>query len=169
MFRLSSNGILTILLCITFSSAVWAQPQATTGVLEGKVTDESGSPLPDVRVTLTNQDTNYQKIVSTNDQGRFRGLQLPLGNYRVQAEIDGYFPGSRDDVPVTVGRTAIINLALKQKNTEETIMVTGTRPVVETTRTEVSSQIVERAIQALPNNGRNFLDFLNLTPGVGIV
>ncbi|PYQ18504.1 MAG: hypothetical protein DMF81_24755, partial [Acidobacteria bacterium] len=54
-----------------------AQSQATTGVIEGTVVDESGASVPGATVTLKNTATNFERVVSTNADGRFRGLLLP--------------------------------------------------------------------------------------------
>ncbi|MDH3255426.1 MAG: carboxypeptidase-like regulatory domain-containing protein, partial [Acidobacteriota bacterium] len=67
-----------------------AQSQATTGVIEGTVLDETGDGLPGVTVTLTNTATNFEKIVVTDASGRFRGLLLPLGPYTVSAGLEGF-------------------------------------------------------------------------------
>src|SRR5712691_1079209 len=70
--------------------SVFAQSQATTGVIEGVVTDASGAALPGVTVTLRNTDTNYTQSVITDTGGRFRGLLLPLGKYDVTISLQGF-------------------------------------------------------------------------------
>ena len=67
-----------------------AQSQATTGVIEGTVVDESGASVPGATVTLKNTATNFERVVSTNADGRFRGLLLPLGPYRVTVTMSGF-------------------------------------------------------------------------------
>ncbi len=59
--------------------ALFAQSQATTGVIEGRVVDESGGVLPGARVTLQNTATNFEQRTTTGADGRFRGVLLPLG------------------------------------------------------------------------------------------
>ncbi len=164
-FQFKALGVFWVILGC---SLILAQSQ-TTGTLEGSVSDPDGSPLPGVVVTLTNTETQFKREVVTNGQGRFRGLQLPLGRYSVRAILSGFKTTTQDGLRVTVARPVVVGLVMQPATVSETMMVMGSRPVVETTRTELSTQIDERSVQALPNNGRNFLDFLNLTPGVGIV
>ena len=60
-----------------------AQSQATTGVIEGTVSDETGAPVPGATVVVKNTATNFERTLATDADGRFRGLLLPLGPYRV--------------------------------------------------------------------------------------
>ena len=81
--------MLICLLLAAFSltpSLALAQSQANTGTIEGTVTDPSGSAIPNAEVTLKNLDTNFTRVLKTDSDGRFRGLLLPLGPYRVTAK-----------------------------------------------------------------------------------
>ena len=75
---------------LALSVPAGAQSQATTGVIEGTVLDESGAPVPAATVTLRNTATNFERAVTTDTDGRFRGLLLPLGPYRVSVEPGGF-------------------------------------------------------------------------------
>ena len=83
MFR----GIVAFLLVLSLASLAGAQGQAINGTIEGTVTDESGGVLPGVVVTVTNIDTGETRSVITNDGGVYRAPLLPLGAYRVTAEL----------------------------------------------------------------------------------
>jgi hypothetical protein len=146
----------------------FAQSEATTGVIEGTVTDEGGGRLPGATVTLRNTATNFEKVVSTGSDGSFRGLLLPLGPYRITVELSGFAKLVREGVDLGVGQTVNLKLALHVSAAGE-ITVTAEAPIIETTRAEGAVRIDERAIDDLPNNGRNFLDYIKLTPGVTTV
>ena len=146
-----------------------AQSQATTGVIEGTVLDESGAPAPGATVALRNTATNFEQVVTDRPDGRFRGLLLPLGPYRVTVALDGFRPWSARASTWRSARRSTSRSTLKVRRSQEEITVTGEAPVIETTRTEGAVRIDEAAIEGLPNNGRNFLDFTKLTPGVTIV
>ena len=75
--------VLMMLTIVLLSSAAFAQSQATTGVIEGTVSDSSGAVLPGATVTLKNTGTNFTRDLVTDGDGRFRGLLLPLGTYRL--------------------------------------------------------------------------------------
>jgi hypothetical protein len=146
-----------------------AQSQATTGVIEGTVVDESGAPVPTATVTIRNTATNFERTVTTDADGRFRGLLLPLGPYRVTVSMTGFATLVREGLNLAVGQTVNLPLTLKVSTVQEQVVVTAEAPLVETSRAEGADRIDDAAIRGLPNNGRNFLDFTKLTPGVSIV
>lgn len=158
-----------VALCVATASGLWAQSQATTGVIEGRVSDESSAVLAGATVTLRNTATNFEKVVTTGSDGRFRGLLLPLGPYRIAVSADGFSTMVREGLDLAVGQTINLDIQLQVSAVEQEIVVTGEAPVVETTRTEGSTRIPDQAVESLPNNGRNFLEYTKLTPGVTIV
>ncbi|HUP49274.1 MAG TPA: carboxypeptidase regulatory-like domain-containing protein, partial [Thermoanaerobaculia bacterium] len=158
-----------LLLVLALPSALLAQSQATTGVIEGVVSDASGAALPGVTVTLRNVETNYTQTLVTDGAGRYRGVLLPLGRYEVTAALQGFATRVLRGSELRVGQTLTANVMLTQAVVEESIVVTAAAPLIETARTEGSVRIDQRSVEGLPNNGRNFLDFTKLTPGVTIV
>jgi hypothetical protein len=156
-------------LALILPAAAFAQSQATTGVIEGTVSDESGASVPGASVTLHNNATNFERVVQTDSDGRFRGLLLPLGPYKVTVAMSGFGTHVREGLELQVGQTINLPVTLKVSAIQEQVVVTGDAPVVETTRAEGADRLDERAIEGLPNNGRNFLDLTKLTPGVAIV
>jgi hypothetical protein len=161
-------GLLVLVASLTFiSTSTFAQSQATTGNIEGRVLDPNEAAVPNAQVTATSQQTGLEKTASTDDEGNYRIVLLPPGNYTVRAAAPGFSESEVKDVTVTVGgqTTLDVKVAVGGVRTDE-LMITMEAPVVETTRTSVSTTINERAIQNLPVNGRNYLDFATLTPGV---
>jgi outer membrane receptor for ferrienterochelin and colicin len=155
---------------LAWAPGAFAQSQATTGVIEGAVADETGGVLPGATVTLRNTATNYEQVVvTTGPDGRFRALLLPLGPYRITVELEGFARLVREGIDLAVGQTINLRLTLQLSAVEEEITVTAEAPVVETSRTEGAVRIDTAAVEGLPNNGRNFLDFTKMTPGVTIV
>ena len=84
--------LLTLGLLFGLLPGAWAQSQATTGVIEGTVVDESGAAVPGASVVLKNTATNFERQVTTDKDGRFRGLLLPLGPYKVTVSLKGFAP-----------------------------------------------------------------------------
>ena len=158
-----------LMLALTLPAAAFAQSQATTGVIEGTVRDESGASIPGATVALHNTATNFERTVQSDADGRFRGLLLPLGPYRVTVTMSGFGTHVREGLELQVGQTINLPVTLKVSAIQEQVVVTGDAPVIETTRAEGSDRIDQKAIEGLPNNGRNFLDLTKLTPGVAIV
>jgi hypothetical protein len=161
--------LLCLILLVSWVPGVFAQSQATTGVIEGTVADETGGVLPGATVTLRNTATNYEQVVTTGPDGRFRAVLLPLGPYRITVELEGFARLVREGIDLAVGQTINLKLTLQISAVEEEITVTAEAPVIETSRTEGAVRIDTQAVENLPNNGRNFLDYTKLTPGVTIV
>lgn len=170
MFRKSSSFIsICALMTVILLSAITglAQSQATTGNIEGRVTDPNGAAVVGVTITASNQETGLSKSANADDEGIYRILFLPPGQYRVTTSGAQGFAGAEiSNVTVTVGGKTPLDIALSVGGTTTIIDVAAGGQIVETTRTSVSSTINERAIENLPVNGRNFLDFATLTPGV---
>ena len=83
------RGIFAALLVLALAVPAAAQSTAANGSIEGTVLDSSGGVLPGVTVTVTNAETGAQRVVVTNEAGLFRAPLLPLGTYKVVAELRG--------------------------------------------------------------------------------
>ncbi|HVR41989.1 MAG TPA: TonB-dependent receptor [Thermoanaerobaculia bacterium] len=169
MHSFSSRSRALLFLLLITPALVLAQSQATTGVVEGVVSDQTGAVLPGVTMTVRNTATNYEQVVVTDREGRFRVPLLPLGPYRVSAVLPGFGSVVREGLELSVGRSVNLSIVLRPSAVAEQIVVTGEAPVVETTRTTGSTLIGQESVEGLPNNGRNFLEYTKLTPGVTIV
>jgi len=162
------TGLFAVFL-VLFAPLALAQSQATTGVIEGTITDPSGAILPGVTVTLTNTGTNYEKSLTTDDRGRFRVPLLPLGPYKVAASLDGFATLVNEGLQLNLGATLTVNLQMQVKATEEEIVVTSETPLIETSSPQNAVKINRETLDGIPNNGRNFLELTKLTPGVSVV
>ena len=160
--------ICAFLICLlTLAITAVAQSQATTGNIEGRVVDPNGAAVPGVTVTATNQETSLAKSAQTTDEGLYRISFLQPGSYKVDTSgVQGFAPASFGNVIVTVGGKTPLDIQLGVSATQAMVDISAEGQVVETTRTSVSSTVNDRAIQNLPVNGRNFLDFATLTPSV---
>ncbi len=169
MSRMKSFNFVFVLLLVLVTSATAhaaMQSQATTGTIEGTVTDQTGAVLPGVAVSLKSVETGIVRMVLSDDRGIFRAPLLPVGHYDVSVEFTGFTKFEQTAIALTVGQTLQLNIRLSVAGTTQAVSVTEEVPVVEATRTQVSSTIDDRAVANLPVNGRNFIDFVLLTPGV---
>jgi hypothetical protein len=157
-----------ILICLlALAPCVFAQSQATTGNIEGRVVDPGGAVLPGVTVTARNQNTGLMKTATTDDEGNYRIIVLPPGRYKVTTSgVQGFADSSFENVEVTVGGQTPLSIQLSVAGIATMVDIAAEGQIVETTRSSVATTVNERAIQSLPVNGRNFLDFATLTPGV---
>jgi hypothetical protein len=119
-------------------------------------------------VSATNLATEFKRAVTTTGAGLYNFVQLPVGAYSLRVEAEGFQPREQNGIELSVGRIATIDLVLAVGEQRQEVTVTADAPLLETTRTQTSSVVNERAVADLPINGRNFLEFALLTPGVNI-
>ena len=91
---------------------LFAQSQANTGNIEGIVSDPSGRALAGAQVTITNLGTNFSRPLTTDAEGRFRGLLLPLGAYRVTVKAPNFATSIREGMDLAVGQTIALTITL---------------------------------------------------------
>ncbi len=152
-------------LALLVAPSLFAQSQATTGVIQGFAQDESGAPLPGVTVTMTNNETGFTKSVASEASGRFFSPLMPLGNYTVTAALEGFATLVQEDLNLRLGGNLNVSFEMQLSAVGEEITVTGTDALIETSRVENQVFFDNDAIEGLPTDGRNFLDFNLLTPG----
>ncbi|MBK9967135.1 MAG: carboxypeptidase regulatory-like domain-containing protein [Holophagales bacterium] len=161
-----SWGIATAaLVLLLVASAGNLLAQSSTGSITGTVTDSAGGPVPGTSVRARNLGTGLTRATLSGQGGAFTFPLLPVGRYEVGAELPGFSPAKVSEVTVSVGGKVDLTLRVAIATTSA-VLVTSETPLVETTRTQSSSVVNERAIANLPTNGRNFIDFVLTTPGV---
>jgi hypothetical protein len=151
---------------LALASPLFAQSQAANGGIEGTITDESSAVLPGVTVTVRNLDTGAERVVVTNADGVYRALLIPLGAYRVTAELAGFKKYEQTGITVGAGQTAVINIALGVGDVSEVISVTADTPLVDPGKIDLGRTLNEREIKNLPLVSRNPYNFALLQPGV---
>jgi outer membrane receptor protein involved in Fe transport len=143
------------------SATASAQNAQVTGTLK----DQSGAVLPGVTVTAKNTATGLTRTAVTDASGEYRLVSLTPGNYNVSAELAGFGTESRPDIVLVIDQTAIIDIVLKPAAVSETLTVSGETPIVDTTKSDVSTSISTDQIQNLPTSSRRWIDLAMLIPG----
>ena len=158
--------------CVLACLAIWAatattaRAQSATGSIEGTIVDQTGALMPGVTVTVVQPATGITRTAVTDANGIFSLPLLPVGVYDVTTELAGFTARKIPELSLTVGQTLTLKIQMAVSTLTETVNVSGGTPVIESTRSQVSSTISETTVQNLPVNGRNFIDFALLTPGV---
>ena len=138
--------------------AVMVSPRAeagTTGAVRGQVLDDDGLPVPNATVVLTGADVAGERTVVTDGNGEFRMLGLPPGPKDVLVRKDGFNP-MKYTVSIRLDETAFVPVTLKGANgASAEIIVEETLPVVDTTRSAVSTQMTTDLLQNVPT-GRSY-------------
>lgn len=156
--------VLTALLCAP--GEIRAQGGTVTASLSGRITDATDAVLPGATVTLTNVSTNQSRTVTTNEEGIYRFVGVPPGGYTLQAELQGFATLTRPDITLNVGAAVDMDIVMRLSSVVESLTVTGQSPIVESSKTALSTLITTEQIETLPSNNRNYLDFALLTPGI---
>ncbi|MEZ5283716.1 MAG: TonB-dependent receptor [Vicinamibacterales bacterium] len=134
--------------------------------MRGTVADSSGGALPGVTITITNQDTGTYREVISNADGSWYVPGLTPGPYQVAAELSGFKRFVRRDLPVIVGSTATVPIALELGALEETITVTSEAPIIDVTSKQIGGNINTGELTQLPSITRNWLEYASLLPGI---
>jgi hypothetical protein len=131
---------LTLAMLILSSVPGFAQTVAT---LVGRTVDANGDDLPGVRVTATNTETGAARTTTSDDTGRFTIAGLPVGDYTVRAELNGFRPLVRSGVRLNVAQQAAVVLEL-QVGATEVVTVVGGASLVNTRSAELSYLVDQR-------------------------
>ena len=157
------SNISILFVALVFSMATLGAQN--TGSILGRVSDATGAVLPGVEVELANVDTGATRVVVTDDEGSYRARNLGLGTYRVSASLPGFQTAVRNDVVMTIGREAVLNLQLAIGEISVRVEVTGDAPLIETTSSQLSALVDRQQIADLPLNSRDFAGLIQLSAG----
>ena len=147
------------------ATAAFAQ-EIGGATLNGTVIDSSGAAINNAKVTATQTSTGVARTTQSSGAGVYSFFALPPGVYDVQIEAPGFKTAKMPPISLGVGGITTIDVKMEVGGVEESVSVTAAAPVIETTRSQTSTLVDDRAVSDLPINGRNFLDFTLLTPGV---
>lgn len=142
--------------------------QVVSGTLRGTVVDESSALVNGATVRLTNQGTGQVRETQTSGDGFYTFPSIPVGTYALRVIASGFKPSEAANVNVTIGAVSTIDFKLVVGDTGDVVVVDAADsvPLVETTRAGESTLINSRQVTNLPVNGRNFKDFITLSPNV---
>ena len=162
-FQVQIAAIALLLLCPWHAAA---QARLTGADLAGTVVDESGGMVAGTSITVTNVETNVVRTAQTDENGRYSAPALSPGKYIVVAARAGFSTQKREDVILFLGETVTLDFTLIVAPMTQTVTVSAEVSPVRTSRTELSSLVNQQQIDSLPINGRNFISFSVITPGV---
>jgi Carboxypeptidase regulatory-like domain len=160
---LAGSAVLTL---FTVTST-YGQATVGSGAIQGTVTDPSGAAVAGAQVTITDRATGQVIRTTTNGAGSYTSGSLVPGNYVVKVEAKG-FRTSEKSLVVQVGTTANGSSSLEVGQNSEVVEVSGSAVQTNTEQATVQGVLTGQQMDTLPVNGRNFLDFAQLEPGVQI-
>jgi hypothetical protein len=153
------------MLLLVSASLAWGQ--GTTASVLGEVTDATGAVLAKASVTATHVATGANYSAVSDSAGRYAIPLLPLGEYRLKAELPGFKTLVRQGLMLQVDQTAEVNIKLEVGEVSQNISITATTPAISTETTDIGSVVDNKLIAEMPLNGRlNIVSLLVLAPGV---
>src|SRR4030081_3184945 len=144
-----------------------AVAQTVNVTIQGRVYDSTGAAIPQANVTAVNTATGLSRSSTATVLGDYQVALLPPGDYTVTAERQG-FQKSAKKTHLDVGEAGNLDFSLSPGQVQTLVEVQDVGEVAEPTRTMVSEVITTQQIENLPVNGRQFIDFALLAPGVTI-
>jgi hypothetical protein len=157
--RLVSAAALLVTALLLLPSASFAQAS-----ISGVVKDASGAVLPGVTVEASSPDL-IEKVRSTttDSSGQFRIVDLRAGTYSVSFSLTGFSTIKREGIVLSGSFTAVVNADLKVGALEETVVVTGESPIVDTQNIRRQSTMDNEIINAIPA-ARSYGGLMTLMP-----
>ncbi len=155
------------ILCVLFgfSRELAAQQSINFAAISGEIEDTSHAPIPDALVRIVHVERGQSSVARTDERGRFRFSNLPVRDYEIHIEQAG-FQGVSRKVSLSVGQTVDLAITLSLSTITTTVEIIDPIPLLDFQRTQVADTIFPEQIDALPLNGRNFVDLALLVPGV---
>ena len=156
---------------LTFALALLVFPlsvaaQTTTSTIEGTVADAKKAVVAGAQVVVKNPALGIERTVNTDAEGFFRVTALPAGIYSVAVSATGFAARNFENIEVTLNRTLRFDVDLEVGGVQEQVDVSAAVQLIDTTSAASGATVTPQQIKELPVNGRNYLDLLQLVPGV---
>ena len=167
-YKKSLQVLLVCFAVATCFSTAMSQAQSSAADLQGTVRDANGAVVANASVTVRNTGTNVSREATTNDDGYYKIVNLPPGDYELNVKAANYKTALIPSVKLTIGQTINQDVPLEVGDLSATVTVTSVSPnMVETTSTTIASVVDQQRIENLPINERNYLAFALTTSTVG--
>jgi len=157
-----------LLAVLSLTILPYAFAQKNSGDIHGTITDSSGAVIPGCQLTLTDPSTGAVRKTTTDAQGDFNILQLPVGTYTITASHEGFKTVTQKDLAVHVSTVTTANFQLPVGAAQDTVEVEAEGLAVNTENGEVGNVMLSNQVSQLPLNGRNFIELTTLMPGTAV-
>ena len=160
-----SRVVLLLFVIVTFGPTL-SSAQDATGRVFGTVYDQQGAVISGAQITVTNTATRNARSATTDKEGYFQVLALPIGNYKVTTEHAGFRTVKSAEQKLLINQALRIDVKMEVGAENQTIEVGAEAAPVETVNPTLGQSITGRALTNMPLNGRDMLDLALLQPGV---
>ncbi|PYU58065.1 MAG: hypothetical protein DMG56_21190, partial [Acidobacteria bacterium] len=140
----------------------------TTSTIEGTVTDRQGLAVVGADVRLVGDTVGFDKTTVTDGNGNYQLAAVPAGTYRLTVSRSGFATKAFKSLDIALNRTLKFDVILEVGTVQQQVEVSAVPPLLETTSSSEGVTITPQQIVDMPLNGRNYLDLMQLVPGVAI-
>lgn len=159
---------LSFLLLGLISAATCCFGQAGKAELSGTIQDPAGLPVPKAKVVAEDQATTVRYSAVSDDRGEYHVLGLPSGQYVLTVETPGFHTYRQSGITLRMADHTALDVKLEIGQPSQSVEVKAAAPLLQTASGEVSLNVEEKKITALPLDGRNFIPLVTLSPGVAL-
>ena len=149
---------------LVLSSACCLWSQVVGASISGTVRDASGAPLPGVKITLLNTETNGERSLITDSAGHYVAPSTAIGSYRVAAVKEGFQSETKTGIHLVVGQAVEVDLSLQIGEVRQVVTVEEAPDPVSVSTEDTSGLVNERQVKELPLNGRSYDQLMTLNP-----
>jgi Carboxypeptidase regulatory-like domain/TonB-dependent Receptor Plug Domain len=157
---------IVLLLLVVMIAPISSSAQDATGRIFGTVYDQQGAVIPAAQITVTNTATQDPRTATTDKEGYFQVLALPIGNYKVKAEHAGFRTVLSAEQKLFINQALRIDIKMEVGAASQTVDVGAEAAPVETVNSTLGQSVTGRTLTNMPLNGRDMLDLALLQPGV---
>jgi outer membrane receptor protein involved in Fe transport len=168
LFTVNSQSYLFLFVFCFFLLLAPGLSAQTTSSISGTVRDSQGLAVAGAEVHVTSAALAIDRSTTTEADGTYRLPALLPGFYEIKASKEGFETEAVEKLEVTLNTTVVYDITLKVGSVTQTVEVTSATPLLETTTSSTGSTITTQQIEDMPINGRNYLDLLQLVPGVSL-
>ena len=158
---------LLVVLCFLLTAAT-AMAQTTISTIEGTIKDAQDSVVAGAQVVVKSQSLGIERTATSDANGFYRITALPAGNYTLTISHTGFATRTFDNIELTLNRTLRLDIPLEVGAVSEQVDVVENAQLLNPTSAATGSTITPQQIKEMPTNGRNYLDLMQLVPGVVI-
>lgn len=143
-----------------------ALAQTTVSTIEGTIKDPQGSVVSGAQVVVKSAALGIERTATSDAEGFYRITALPAGNYSLTITHAGFATRSFENVELTVNRTLTLDIPLEVGAVQGQVDVVGYAQLLNPTSSSTGATVTPQQIREMPTNGRNYLDLMQLVPGV---
>ncbi|HKE58829.1 MAG TPA: TonB-dependent receptor [Pyrinomonadaceae bacterium] len=160
--------VLGLLLLLPPFMARPALAQTTVSTIEGTIRDPQGGVVPGCQVVLKSVVLGFERTATSDANGFYRITALAAGNYSLSISHAGFATRDFNDIELTLNRTLTLDIPLEVGAVQGQVDVVAYAQLLNPTASSTGATITPQQVKEMPTNGRNYLDLMQLVPGVVI-